>query len=86
MVSTPETSSSIVDQVQQLLGTILPSLGIEVQPAEDGEGAAELPKAPPVKATTLIEDVHDYKASLAVSAGARPVTSLQEFEDIEPKL
>ena len=39
-----------------------------------------------MKATTFIDDVHDYKASLAVSAGARPVTNLKDFEDIEPKL
>lgn len=80
-----DQSKQIVEQVEQLLGTVLPSLGIEVQQATD-EGAADLPVAPPVKTTTYIDNVHDYKASLAVSAGARPVTDLKEFEDIEPKL
>ena len=75
----------VMQQVQQLLGTVLPSLGVEVQ-ADLEDGVAELPQAPSVKAPTIIDDVHDYKASLAVSAGARPVTSLKEFEDIEPKL
>lgn len=77
--------AKIIEQVQQLLGTILPSLGIETQ-RDMEDGVSELPKAPEVKPATLIEDVHDYKASLAVSAGARPVTSLKEFEDVEPKL
>ncbi len=80
-----DQSKQVVEQVQQLLGTILPSLGIEVQQVTD-EDTADLPIAPPVKATTYIDNVHDYKAGLAVSAGARPVTDLKEFEDIEPKL
>ena len=85
-VQIPEDQSKqILEQVRQLLGTVLPSLGIEVQPVME-DGAADLPEAPPVKATTYIENIHDYKASLAVSAGARPVTDLKEFEDTEPKL
>ena len=84
--SIPEDQSKqIVEQVQQLLGTVLPSLGIEIQPVTE-DGAAELPEAPPVKATTYINNVHDYKAGLTVSAGARPVTDLKVYEDIEPKL
>ncbi|KAL8823850.1 MAG: hypothetical protein Q9191_005497 [Dirinaria sp. TL-2023a] len=85
-VQTPQDKSAqVIQQVQQLLGTVLPSLGVEIQ-ADLEDGATELPQAPSMKATTLIDDVHDYKASLAVSAGARPVTALNEFEDIESKL
>ncbi|MCJ1246816.1 Insulinase (Peptidase M16) [Trapelia coarctata] len=79
-----EQSQLVIQQGTQLMGTILPSLGIEVQPAVDGE--QDLPEAPPVKKTTLIENVHGYKASLEVSAGPRPVTDLSEYEDFEPKL
>ena len=74
----------IIDQGQQLLGTVLPSLGIELSPAVDA--AADLPLAPPMVETTYIDNVHDYKTSLEVSAGPRPVTDLSEFEDWEPKL
>ena len=79
--------TQIMEQGQQLLGTALPSLGIEVRRVVDGEGElSELPQAPPVKATTFLENVHDFKASLAASAGPRPVVDLSEFEDSEPKL
>ena len=85
-VGVPENQlQQILEQVQQLLATVLPSLGIEVHPVAE-DGAAELPKVPPMKATTYVENVHDYKAALAVSAGARPVTDLKDFEDTEPKL
>ena len=85
METTQDKAGQVTAQTQQLLGTVLPSLGVEVQP-DMADGAAELPPAPTVKATTFINDVHDYKASLAVSAGARPVNPLSEFEEIEPKL
>lgn len=85
-MQTPEDQSKqILEQIQQLLGTILPSLGIQSKPIAEDD-AADLPPAPSVKPTTYIDNVHDYKASLGVSAGARPVTDLKEFEDIEPKL
>ncbi len=82
-----DQSSQILEQGQQLLETALPSLGIEVRHAVNGVGeSTELPEAPLVKATTIIENVHDFKAGLAVSAGPRPVVDLSEFEDSEPKL
>lgn len=80
----PEQSKLVIQQGQQLMSTILPSLGIEVQPVTDGE--EDLPAAPPVKKTIFISNVHEYKASLEVSAGPRPVTDLSEYEDFEPKL
>ena len=79
--------SEVVSQCQQLLGTILPSLGIESKQGADGEDdAAELPPAPSVKKTTFIDNVHDYKSALEVSAGPRPVTDFSEYEELEPKL
>ena len=34
----------------------------------------------------VIDDIRDYKAGLTVSAGARPVRDLSEYEDLESKL
>lgn len=82
----PEEVSQIIAQGEQLLATALPSLGIEVPPVVDGVDGEGLPEAPPVKTTTMIENVHDFKASLSVSAGPRPVTDLSNFEELEPKL
>ncbi|KAL8702430.1 MAG: hypothetical protein Q9201_004405 [Fulgogasparrea decipioides] len=76
-----EHSKAVVEQGQQLLGTVLPSLGIEIKVEE-----SDLPPAPKVKATTFIEDAFDYKSRLAVSQGPRPVRDLSEFEDMESKL
>ena len=72
----------ILEQGQQLLGTVLPSLGIEVKTTD----TEDLPKAPRMKDTTLVEDVYGYKASLPVSEGPRPVCDLAEFEETESKL
>jgi len=82
-----EDASEVLVQGQQLLGTVLPSLGIEVKQSVDGvDGVEELPEVPTVKETTVIKDVRAYKASMNLTQGRRPVTSLSEFEDIEPKL
>ena len=88
--TSPEQLSEITKQAHQLLGTVLPSLGIEVQPvavAEDGAGGyAGFPEAPPVQATTVIENVRNFKATLLASAGAKSVVALSEFEETESKL
>jgi len=34
----------------------------------------------------IIDDIRDYKAGLTVSAGARPVKDLSEYEDLGSKL
>lgn len=82
-----DRAKDVIEQGQQLLGTVLPSLGIEVRPATKEEGMDLKGEDVPVtKATTFIDNVHEYKAGLQVSAGARPVKDLSEFEDIEPKL
>lgn len=82
-----DRTCEIVEQSQQLLATVLPSLGVDVIPLVDGvDGSSDLPEAPAVKATTYIENVHEYKAGLVVSAGPRPVQDLRDFLDIEPKL
>ncbi|KAL8828667.1 MAG: hypothetical protein Q9170_006498 [Blastenia crenularia] len=76
-----DTVSAVLEQGQQLLGTVLPSLGIEVKVEEE-----DLPPAPKVKETTVIDDVFDFKSRLAVSAGPRPVRDLREFEEVDAKL
>ncbi|CAD6592028.1 MAG: Insulinase (Peptidase M16) [Alectoria sarmentosa] len=82
-----EDANEVLAQGQQLLGTVLPSLGIEVKQTVDGvNGVEELPEAPPVKKTTFIENVREFKAGLQLTAGRKPVTDLSEFLDTEPKL
>lgn len=79
--------SQIIRQSQQLLTTVLPSLGIEVQPMVKGvDESSKLPEAPNMKPTTYIENVHEFKAGLAVTAGPTSVVDLSEFEELEPKL
>lgn len=83
-----EKAKDVIEQGKKLLGTILPGLGIEVFPAGKTEDCVvgTSNDAPEVKPTTFIDNVHEYKSELQVSAGARPVKDLSEFEDIEPKL
>jgi insulysin len=87
VLASEDQSSQMMEQGQQLLATALPSLGIEIRQVANGvDESSELPEAPSVKATTLVENVHDFKAALAASAGPRPVVHLSEFEESEPKL
>lgn len=82
-----EEANEVLVQGQQLLGTVLPGLGIEVKQAVDGvDGVEELPEAPPVKKTTLIENVREYRAGLQLTVGRKPVTALSEFLETESKL
>lgn len=82
-----EDSSQVLAQGQQLLSTILPGLGIQVKQTVDGvDGVEALPEAPPVKKTTLIENVRGFKAGLPMTVARKPVTDLSEFLDPEPKL
>ena len=82
-----EEANDVLAQGQQLLGTVLPSLGIEVKQSVDGvDGVEELPEAPPVKKSILIENVREFKAGLQLTAGRKAVTDLSEFLDTEPKL
>ena len=82
-----EESSQVLAQGQQLLSTILPGLGIEVKQTVDGvDGVEELPEAPPVKKTTFIENVREFKAGLPMTVARKPVVDLSEFWDAEPKL
>ena len=80
----PDLLKKILDQGPQAIRTVLSSLEIEVRTASGDMNS--FPKAPKVKETTYIEDVRVYKSSLEMSAGARPVTDLSEFEDFESKL
>ncbi|KAL8956656.1 MAG: hypothetical protein Q9183_006251 [Haloplaca sp. 2 TL-2023] len=77
-----EQSQAVVAQGQQLLGTVLPSLGIEAKVEEE-----DLPPAPQkVKETVMIEDAWDFKAGLKVSEGPRAVCELSVFEESGAKL
>ncbi len=81
-----DKSSEITEQAENLLATALPSLGFEAQPKTNGDDvSSELPKAPAVKATTYIENVHDFKGRLSASAGPRAAKELTEFEESGPK-
>ena len=79
-----EESKQIIDQALQLMATVLPGLGIEIQPAVDD--IEDLPPAPSVKETAYIENVRDFKASLEATAGPRPLMDLSEFMEAESKL
>ncbi|KAI4261367.1 MAG: hypothetical protein L6R42_003436 [Xanthoria sp. 1 TBL-2021] len=71
-----EQSAAILQQGQQVMGAVLPELGIEIPVDEE-----DLPPAPKVKETVFIEDVFAYKTGLAMSKGPVPVRALSEFED-----
>ena len=80
-----EELQAVMEQFQQVLGTLLPGLGIEVKSLVDGD-AEEFPKAPAVKDTTYINNVYDHKSSLALSQGPQPVVAFTNFEESGPKL
>ena len=84
-----EQVEQVMQQGQVVLAQVLPTLGIKVKDvvvpddAKDVNGAAE---AQSPNETVVIEDVKAFKASMPLSAGARPVKDLSEFEELESKL
>ena len=79
-----EKVQATVKDAKALLVTLLPTLGIEAKVETASNDSESIPDngTIPIKIT----DVHAWKASLSVSAGARAVKPLVEFEDTEPKL
>lgn len=77
---------TLIEQGRQVLGSVLMQLGVKTPAGADhAVNGTEVSKTP-TKPTTIIENVHDWKASLEVSAGPSPVADLSEFEEVEPKL
>lgn len=79
----PEEQIDLVEtQGGELLAQLMSTLGI--QPKASNE--EDLPPAPKVKQPVYIENVHNFKASCTLTAGARAVTHIAEFEELESKL
>lgn len=88
-----EEAKEVVEQGKAVIGGVLPSLGIvapDDKPVTNGDvgagqanGVSEDDKK---SQTIVIEDVKAWKASMPLSAGARPVCDLSEFEEVGPKL
>lgn len=84
-----EVANSLVEQLQALLPTVLPQIGLSLTKQEKeepngipfGEVGTESSQVP-----TLIEDVHTWKASMQLSSGPKPLKDLSKYEDVEPKL
>jgi insulysin len=73
-----------VEEAQEVVQQGLLALGGSTEQVEEsGKGEK---KAGSAREAVLIEDVHAWKASLIVDAGAQPVRPLSDFEDIEAKL
>lgn len=80
-----EQVEQIMAQGKMVLAQVLPQLGIKPKASQPEEPAGDAEAEVPSKAI-VITDVKAFKASMPVSAGARPVKDLSEFEDLEPKL
>ena len=78
-------AAAVIEGAAQIMGMALPSLGIELK-ARAGTGAEELPKAPEMKPSTIIEDVTAFKAALNAGPAPRPTKDLSTYEELEPKL
>lgn len=97
-----DSAGMVDDQVEQVLEQgkvvlvqMLPQLGIKARtsPETEVEGEGEVhmngDAQQPLRGQSevvIIEDVKAFKASMPLSAGARPVKELVEFEELEPKL
>jgi insulysin len=68
------------DKAHEIIQQGLVALGGATEQVEEKAGKS-MRKEP-----VVIEDVHAWKASLIVDAGAQPVKPLSDFEDIEAKL
>lgn len=74
-----EKVTAIIEQAKLMLGQILSQLGIKS--ADAGKTTPPEAVPPPAIEPVIVEDVHAFKASLALSAGARPLRDLSEYEE-----
>lgn len=83
-----EQVDQVLEQGQAVLASVLPSLGIVSQKdAEtDGQNGEVVTNGEASSKTVVIEDVKAFKASMPLSAGARPIKDLSEFEELGAKL
>ena len=83
-----EQAEQVMEQGKEALAMILPSLGIvsQSEPKEDEADGQVATNGDTPSKTIVIEDVKAFKASMPLSAGARPVKDLSEFEELEAKL
>lgn len=87
-----EEAEQVLEQGKIVIAGVLPSLGILAPEAQEngdaahanGEANGEVDGVE--SKTVLIEDVKEWKATIRLSAGARPVKDLREFEETGPKL
>ncbi|KAK5154964.1 hypothetical protein LTR04_005901 [Oleoguttula sp. CCFEE 6159] len=78
--------AAVMEEGKAALTTVLPSIGIDAHAASDKSSTVSQPASLSPNEVVIVTDVHAFKASMAVSAGARPVKDLSEFEELEPKL
>lgn len=82
-----EEVDEVFEQGREVLTGVLPSLGIVAQDAQtNGTHEETLPNGEASSKTVVIEDVKAFKASMPLSAGAKPVKDLSEFEELGAKL
>ncbi len=82
-------TSSVIDTGRSLMSTAMIKSG--VQPVRTGLESEESKQSDTTADSTgneavMIDDVREFKAGLAVTAGARPVKPLSEFEELNAKL
>lgn len=76
----------IMEQGKLVLAQVLPALGIVSAQEQQQQEQANGDVAPRERKAVVIEDVKAFKASMPLSAGARPVRELSEFEELGAKL
>jgi insulysin len=77
-------AAKLLDESKAALGLADAGLPAEPQVLDDKKSYAE--SAAGAAQPVLIKDVHAWRASMQVSAGVRPVRSLDEFVDVSEKL
>ena len=90
-----EKQASIIERGQVLMQQILPktnTIGKDASQVVPGDTPAEDETSQESSGEqfegliTIIDDVREFKAGLAVTAGARPVRPLSDFEELNAKL
>ncbi|GAT24591.1 a-pheromone processing metallopeptidase Ste23 [Aspergillus luchuensis] len=79
-----QQTKPVIAQLESSLGLQLKQAGIE--PKSDGTAVQPNGTNGDLQQSTYINNVPEFKARLAVSAGPSPVTDLSEFEDFDAKL
>ncbi|KAI9781095.1 MAG: Insulinase (Peptidase M16) [Peltula sp. TS41687] len=85
-----DKAKAVLEKGQTMMSALWHNTAVEPEPEQEMDGDGMVPKdgtERPVKKVAIpIENIHDFRAKLPLTAGAQPLKDPREFEEVTSKL